>query len=204
MPKILIIDDIDILRKDLRRVVDEVFYGWDIFEASDYPIAMQILDKNKFDIVISDLKLREAKNDEFEGLLIAQQVKKINVLSEVLVVTSHLDEKSTSLALSRCGVDIKLLDRGQPTFLQNLHVHLKIIDNKMRASLNVADFWKQVLESHCKVSYWILFMNGFDMKIDRNIAGEILVWQAAMSKYEAAFYPFQLPDSGFTALCNQS
>jgi CheY-like chemotaxis protein len=201
MTNILIIDDNDYLRKDIVRVVNTVFDEAKIIEASSYNEALEKIKSNRFEVVITDIKLNSVDYAQNEGLLIARQVKQNNNMTEVIVVTSYLSEESVLLSLKQCDANIKLLDRSQNHFLRNLTIQLSLINNQCIALLNPNKLWDQILDGKDKSSYWILFINGFDVKIDKEIAGEILIWHASIAKYESIFCAYQIPDNGFYDLC---
>lgn len=202
MINILIVDDIDSFRKDIIKVVANVFYDANIIDVSSYKDAIDKIKYYRFEIVITDIKLNGINDELNEGLQVAQFAKRSNNSTEVIVITSYLNEESIFFALQRSAVDIKLLNRAENSYFDNLKIQLSLIKTKI-APLSPEAFWDQILQDRDKYSYWILFMNSLDIEIDKVIAGEVLIWQASIAKYESVVHLCQIPDKGFDALCKQ-
>lgn len=84
MTKILVVDDIDELRDDLEDMVGRE-KGREVFSASSAKQAIEIIQKQNIDLVITDL-LMEA---ETAGLDVLKAAKEKDVLTQVILVTGH-------------------------------------------------------------------------------------------------------------------
>ncbi|MBI4595885.1 MAG: sigma-54-dependent Fis family transcriptional regulator [Candidatus Tectomicrobia bacterium] len=82
MPSILVVEDNDSQRLTLSILLKTK--GYKVSEASRGKEAIQKLESDGFDIVVTDLKI-----DEFSGLDILKSVKSINTHTEVLILTGY-------------------------------------------------------------------------------------------------------------------
>ena len=85
MTKVLVVDDEAYLREDLRRTAERA--GADVTEADDRDTALALIDKDDFDLVITDLIM--GRYDEEQGLDVLRAAKKKDPLTQVIVVTQH-------------------------------------------------------------------------------------------------------------------
>lgn len=68
MATILIVDDSELARSDLRRVIEDAGYG--IVEASDGKVALQVLETTSVDLIIADVNM-----PELDGLNMARHIR---------------------------------------------------------------------------------------------------------------------------------
>ena len=80
-PKILIADDDRTMRKGIRFELED--FNYQVFEAATTDEAFNLLKKNTFNLVISDLKMPEIS----DGMKVLEESKKINTNTMVLVIT---------------------------------------------------------------------------------------------------------------------
>lgn len=82
MPKVLIIDDEEKLRKLLGRVIG--LEGFEVFETSSANAGLKKLEQEDIEVVICDVKLPDANGVEF-----AREIKRISADSEVILLTAY-------------------------------------------------------------------------------------------------------------------
>jgi DNA-binding NtrC family response regulator len=82
MASILIVEDEGSLRKALGILLRNV--GYEVSEVTDGEGAFSILDKNKFDLVLTDLMMKKISGDEVLG-----RVKQISPDTEVVIITGY-------------------------------------------------------------------------------------------------------------------
>ncbi|MBD8349275.1 sigma-54-dependent transcriptional regulator [Dysgonomonas sp. HGC4] len=82
MKKILLIDDEEKLRKLMARIIE--LEKFQVFQAEDAVTALKKIEQQDFDAIICDVKLPDANGVEF-----IQQIKKIQPLTEVILLTAY-------------------------------------------------------------------------------------------------------------------
>lgn len=82
MIKILLIDDEEKLRKLMARIIE--LEKFQVFQAEDATTALKKIEQQDFDAIICDVKLPDANGVEF-----IQQIKKIQPLTEVILLTAY-------------------------------------------------------------------------------------------------------------------
>jgi len=82
-PRILIADDDRTLRKGMGLELRDLNYA--VHEASSVREAIELLQRERFDLVISDLKIPEVA----DGMKIIEETKRIDSNSMVLVITGY-------------------------------------------------------------------------------------------------------------------
>ncbi len=82
MVSILIVEDEDSLRRALTILLRN--YGFDVTEVSDGEEAFSILEKKKFDLVLTDLKMKKVAGEE-----VLKKVKEISPATEVIIITAY-------------------------------------------------------------------------------------------------------------------
>jgi DNA-binding NtrC family response regulator len=93
--KILIADDDKNLRKVLMNELS--FEGFDVYEADDGVKAMSMLEKDEYDVVLLDLNMPGVP-----GMKILEKMKKIEIPTEVIILTAHATV-STSVDAMKLG-----------------------------------------------------------------------------------------------------
>ena len=79
---ILVVDDEEITRKNLQHVLSREGYGVEI--SSNGMDALELIKKNQYDLVITDLKM-----EKIDGLTLLDQVKQLSPLTEVIIITGY-------------------------------------------------------------------------------------------------------------------
>ncbi|QIK58752.1 sigma-54-dependent Fis family transcriptional regulator [Dysgonomonas sp. HDW5A] len=82
MKKILLIDDEEKLRKLMARIIE--LEKFQVFQAEDAATALKKIEQQDFDAIICDVKLPDAN-----GVELIQQIKKIQPLTEVILLTAY-------------------------------------------------------------------------------------------------------------------
>lgn len=93
MAKILIVED----EKDFRDILKEFFIDnkFDVADAGDIPTAISLLEKEKIDLVLSDIRL--PGNDETDGIELLKWVRK-NTQAKFILMTGFAEAFRTKLA----------------------------------------------------------------------------------------------------------
>ncbi len=79
---ILIVDDEQMTRRNLTHVLSKE--GYEVSSADSGSQALEILEKEHFDLVITDLKM-----DKIDGLTLLDRVKKLSPSTEVIIITGY-------------------------------------------------------------------------------------------------------------------
>ncbi len=96
--RILIVDDEDIIRKELRGVLECLDYA--IYDASRPSLALALLEKQAIDIAIIDIKM-----PEMSGIELLKLIKGSYPDIEVIIITGHGDENTLLEALREGAFD---------------------------------------------------------------------------------------------------
>ncbi len=107
--KLLLVDDEESLRKIMK---DElIVQGYDVSDAESGKTALEILKKNRHDIVILDIRM-----EEMDGLEVLKHIRKDNLADKVIMLTG-VDE----LKIARDSVELGANDfMTKPFQFQNL------------------------------------------------------------------------------------
>jgi len=99
MPKILVIDDDELMRKTIRKILDKD--GLEVVTAKDGKEAFEILGRETFDIVVTDLMMPFAN-----GLDVVNKVRNDEMKRSIgIIVLSSIDNKETVTEAFRLGAD---------------------------------------------------------------------------------------------------
>ena len=82
MSKILLIEDDDTMREGMSQVLKRA--GHEVISVSNGPAGIELCQKEKFDLVITDYKM-----EEMNGVEVLEKVKSIDESAEVLIVTAY-------------------------------------------------------------------------------------------------------------------
>lgn len=96
--KILVIDDEKATLKMFRLFLD--VYGFDIYTAESGEEGLDVFDREKPDIVLTDIKM-----PGMDGIEVLQQIKKRSPATEVIVITGHGDMDLAIQALNLDAAD---------------------------------------------------------------------------------------------------
>ena len=114
--KILIVDDEEYLREDLRDALERVSPGNEYSFAAEYNEAMKLVRANAFDIAFLDIQM-PGKN----GLELAQMIKKERPLMNIVMVTAYSQYALDALKLFVSGYLLKpVMDNDLRETLDNL------------------------------------------------------------------------------------
>lgn len=80
--KVLIVDDEDRFRSTLKKLLS--VQGFEVFEAEDGLKALEKVKEEKFDIILLDVKM-----PGMHGIEALTQIKKLDPLPEIIVLTGH-------------------------------------------------------------------------------------------------------------------
>jgi DNA-binding response OmpR family regulator len=115
--KMLCVDDHEDLRNSLKRqFTDEDF---DVETASDGDIALDMIKKNEYDIVLLDMKM-----PKMNGMTVLKEMRKINKNPHVIMLTA-IDDVPTALECVRLGAKDYISKPYDPEEL--LHVVIKVL-----------------------------------------------------------------------------
>jgi len=89
--RILIVDDDELIVESFERVFEEYANSFDIDKTTDGKKALKLIDKNRYDLVITDLVM-----PEIDGIQVLRKVKEVQPDSEVILITAY---SSTGSAL---------------------------------------------------------------------------------------------------------
>lgn len=96
--KILVVDDDDSSREALTLLLRSV--GYRVFSAADGEEALDIIDREQFQVIVCDLFLPDKS-----GLDILQSVRKVSTSTEVIVVTGHASAQTAVRAMKEGAFD---------------------------------------------------------------------------------------------------
>ena len=114
--KILIVDDEEYLRADLRDALERVSPGNEYFFASEYDSAVKLIDGHSFDIAFLDIQM-PGKN----GLTLAETIKKRCPNMNIVMVTAYSEYALEALKLFVSGYLLKpVMDGDLREVLSNL------------------------------------------------------------------------------------
>lgn len=82
MAKILIIDDERSIRNSLREILE--YEGYEVKDASDGVEGFKIASEEKFDIILSDIKM-----PKMDGLELLDKLKESGVDSQIIMISGH-------------------------------------------------------------------------------------------------------------------
>ncbi|MDD3150192.1 MAG: response regulator transcription factor [Candidatus Gastranaerophilales bacterium] len=92
---ILIVEDHALTRFGLKTAFESLDYVSNIYEAEDSESAIEVVEKNKIDIVLMDLGLPDVN-----GIETTKNIKQINKSIKVVILTSHQSDEEVWASLS--------------------------------------------------------------------------------------------------------
>ncbi len=122
---ILIIDDEQATLDMLSMLLEA--YGYSVLTASNGETGVQTYDKNRPDIVLTDIKM-----PGMDGIQVLQKIKEIDTNSEVVVITGHGDMDLAIQALNLNATDFV----NKPVQRDALNAALKRAEERLSASRN--------------------------------------------------------------------
>lgn len=85
MPKALIIDDNDVMRNAVRLMLENIRF--ELYEAEDGFEGLQLLKKNKYDIVLLDIRMPKIDGEQVITIL-----KKRHEMCPIIVISAYLTQ----------------------------------------------------------------------------------------------------------------
>jgi two-component system NtrC family response regulator len=137
-PKVLIVDDDDEVRTQMRWGLNA---HYDVLLAEDRPGAVEVLKRDKPEVVTLDLGLPPSPGDTREGFLALSDMLQLDPLLKVLVVTGQ-DEKENgmeAIALGAYDFFCKPVNIDQLKVVVDRAVHVQKLERLRRDSLQIDD-----------------------------------------------------------------
>ncbi len=103
LPKILIVDDDEQIRKQIQWALSEEFQ---VFSAGDRQTALDTLKKEATPVVLLDLGLPPHPREATEGLLALEEMIGLNPLIKVIIVSGNSERKNALAAVEKGAHDI--------------------------------------------------------------------------------------------------
>ena len=109
MSRVLIVDDVPVLRRKLVRLA-RTLDGVETTEAASSQEAIDLIRTNDFDLVVTDLVMES--NTEEDGRAVLREAKRANPDSPVIAVTSFGSPESSAETMKLGAYDY--IERGSP------------------------------------------------------------------------------------------
>jgi two-component system NtrC family response regulator len=103
LPKILIVDDDEQIRKQIQWALSDEF---SVFSAHDRPAAIEICKKEEIPVVLLDLGLPPRPRDASEGLQALEELIVLNPLIKVIIVSGNSERQNALAAVEKGAHDI--------------------------------------------------------------------------------------------------
>lgn len=176
--KILIVDDEEYLREELKNSLERISPGNEYNEAQDYESAIKLLGENRFDIAFLDIHLK-GKN----GLQIAECAKRLSPTTNIVMVTAYSEYALDAFKLFVSGYVLKPFSDDD----------LKTVLNNLRNPIEKAE--SRLLEVRCFGNFDV-FCDGKPMKFKRSKEKELLAYLiclkgASANRNEICSYIFE-------------
>lgn len=98
MPKILIIDDEKSIRNTLKEILS--YEGYDVSEAPDGAEGIKLAEKDKFDIILSDIKM-----PKMDGIEVLEKLQEITPETPVVMISGHGNIETAVEAIRKGAFD---------------------------------------------------------------------------------------------------
>jgi len=86
MPKILIVEDEDAIRRVLKKIISEENDSYQVEEAEDGLIGLEMITKSDYDLVLCDIKM-----PKIDGMEVLEKAKKIKSEIPIVMISGHGD-----------------------------------------------------------------------------------------------------------------
>ncbi|MDR0568728.1 MAG: response regulator [Spirochaetaceae bacterium] len=151
MKKLLIVDDEYIVRLGLKTVVDWSRFGYTLAEAGNGKEAIELLEKNPVDVIMTDIKM-----PVMDGLELIRKVKEKRQKTQIIIL-SHYDEFSYAQEAIKLGafryiLKSELTKTNLETVLKSLDVSS---DDPMQAEQKTGwkEQWETVIETYMLATF---------------------------------------------------
>lgn len=98
MPKILIIDDEKSIRNTLKEILS--YEGYDVSEAQDGAEGIKLAEKDKFDIILSDIKM-----PKMDGIEVLEKLQELTPETPVVMISGHGNIETAVEAIRKGAFD---------------------------------------------------------------------------------------------------
>ncbi|MBF0119442.1 MAG: SpoIIE family protein phosphatase [Desulfobacterales bacterium] len=131
MPKILIIDDEEIIRKRLKKLLE--LDGFDVFTAKDGFYGIEIFKKEKPEIICVDIKMPGK-----DGIEVLREIKSLDEDAEVILITGHggVDSAIEAMRKGAFGYLQKPIDYNMLYIDINRAIERKYLKIKLKEYVN--------------------------------------------------------------------
>jgi CheY-like chemotaxis protein len=86
-PKVLVVDDLEDWRLTIRGMLKKL--GCEVFMAGSFAEAREVLDKDKIDLAVLDMRLDESDESNTEGLDLAEEIQTQWPDTKVIIATGY-------------------------------------------------------------------------------------------------------------------
>lgn len=129
LPLILIAEDSDFFLKKIDEIIKEE--GWSTLLAKDGLEALDLLEKNKIDILVTDIEM-----PNMDGLNLTRKIRLMPQFSKlpILALTSIAGETAEQEGL-KAGINEYIIKLDKTLFLEKLHHYVKKISSQAKAGI---------------------------------------------------------------------
>ncbi|RME62617.1 MAG: response regulator, partial [Nitrospirae bacterium] len=96
--KVLVVDDEEVVRLSCQRLLEPE--GYEVFQAGSPSEAIQVVEENRIDVVVSDLKM-----PEMDGVELLKHIKEVSPLTEIIIMTGYATVASAVEAMKYGAFD---------------------------------------------------------------------------------------------------
>ena len=175
MAQILVVDD----EKKMGILIEGTLQdaGYSVKTVTSGEQALKLLEKNTYDVVITDLKM-----EPVDGMAVLKRAKELNQLTEVIMMTAYATAKSAVEAMKSGATDYVI----KPFALEELKLIVdKIIEKQKLLALNVQlqeDLGKAVLDEFVGKSHKIKGVFELVEKVAKTDANVLLLGESGTGK----------------------
>jgi DNA-binding NarL/FixJ family response regulator len=187
--KILAVDDHPIFRKGLVALIQGEYKDAEIVEASDGSEAIELMETNRFDVVILDIDMPEKS-----GIDVLDHMKENDISSRNIILTMHNDELFFNEAFNR-GADGFLLKEDSSfeiiDCIEKVKIGVPFVSKKMKPFLETrSEFNKEMNRiKEALVSLTKAEMNTLKLvsknKTSKEIAALLFVTEKSIENYRS-------------------
>jgi len=125
-PKILVVDDEEIVRLNIERILTSV--GYAVVTAKDGRDAVPLISKDEFDLVLTDLIM-----EDVDGFAILEEVKRVSPETIVIIVTGYGSLASAVKAMQKGAFDyiLKPCEREEMIFRVKKGIEKKEMEERL-------------------------------------------------------------------------